>query len=113
MGFPRHCLGKQGFTGSGRAYEKRSLGKLGSNLGISSRVVQEIHYLHERFLGLVLSCHILKCYAGFLLYVNLGIALSHSHRASAPGHPFHKEVKQENNNYKRKYIGKKYGKQEA
>ena len=29
MGFTRHCLGKQGFTGSGRAYEKRSLGKLG------------------------------------------------------------------------------------
>ncbi len=48
--------------------------------------MQKVHYLLQRFLGLVLTCHILKGNAGFSLYIDLCVALSNAHGASALGH---------------------------
>ena len=105
MRFTGDRLCKQRLTGSGRSHQQRALGKLRADLGISSRIMQEIHDLLQGFLGLVLTCHVLKRDAGFLLYINLGVALSHTHGASAAGHLLHQEIEEDDDRHKRQHIG--------
>ena len=94
MGLSCYGLSQQGLTGSGRSHQKGSLGKLGSDLGIFTRIVKEVHNLRQGLLGLILSGHILKGNACFLLHIHLGVALSYAHDASA-AHPAHGEIHQE------------------
>ena len=89
-------LGKQGLAGTGRTHQQRTLGQLGADLGVLAGIMQEIDDLLEGFLGLVLTCHIVKGHAGFLLHVDLGIALAyaahHAVAADALGqHPHEQE----------------------
>ena len=86
MRLSRHCLGQQSFTRSGRPHQQCSLGKPGSDFGILSRVMQEIHNLNQRFLCLIFTCHILKRNPCFLLYIHFRIALPHTHGAAASAH---------------------------
>ena len=45
MRFSCHGLGKQGFSGSRRAYQQGSFGELSSDLGVFSGIVQEVYNL--------------------------------------------------------------------
>ena len=86
MRLPGHCLCQQSLTGSGRSHQQSALGQPGSNLGVFPRIVEEIHHLHQRFLGLVLACHVLEGNARLLLHINLGIALAYAQRPSGSAH---------------------------
>ncbi len=100
QGEERHmCLtcnrsGEKGLTCSRRAYKKGSLRKLGSDCGIFLRIMQEINNLLQGFLGLVLSCNILECYARFLLNVNLGITLANTHHTGSAALTLHNKVEE-------------------
>ena len=95
MGFSCHSLCKQCLSGTRRADQKRALGKLRSDLCILARIMKEIHDLLERFLGLFLSCHILKRHSGILLNVDLRLALAyiHPHHAASAAHAAHNQPK--------------------
>ena len=107
MCFTGYRLCKQRLTGSGRSHQQRSLGKLRADLGISSRIVEEIHHLLQGFLCLVLTCHILKGNSRFLLYIDLGVALSHTHGAAASGHLLHQEIEKNDDRHEGQHIGQK------
>ena len=103
MGLAGHRLGQKSLTGSGRAYKKGSLGQFCADLGVLARVVKEVHNLRQRFLGLVLSRHILKGNACLLLDVHLGIALAHAHD-SASAHALHGKIHEEQQEQERNRI---------
>ena len=72
--FTGHSLRQQCLTCTRRAYQKRTLRQLRTDLQITFRLMKEIHHLGQRFLGFLLTGHILKCDAGILLHVvDLGI----------------------------------------
>ena len=100
MRFAGYGFGKQCFSGSGRAYKKRSFRKFCTDRCVFSRVMQEIHNLLERFFCLVLSRNIAECHAGFFLYVGLCFALSYAHDSAAfvhaAHHPYHDSDKHHN-----------------
>ena len=98
-------LCQQGLTGSGRPNQQRALGELRADLGIPSRIVQEIHHFLQGLLGLVLSRHILEGDAGLPLHIDLGVALSHAHWPAASGHLAHQEIKEDDDRHKGKHIG--------
>ena len=105
MRFSRDRLCQQGLAGSGRSHQQRALGELRADLGISSRIMQEIHHLLQGLLCLVLARHILEGDAGLPLHIDLGIALSHTLGAAASGHLAHQEVKEDDDRHKGKHIG--------
>ncbi len=80
---PCHRLCQQGLSGTGRSHQQRSLGKLGSDPGIFAGIMQEIHYLLQGFLRLILPCHILEGDSRLLLHINLGVALANAHGPAA------------------------------
>ena len=45
--------------------------------------MQEIHYLLQGFLRLILPCHILEGDSRLLLHINLGVALANAHGPAA------------------------------
>ena len=96
MSLSCNCLGKQGFSGSRRAYEKRSLGKLRADLRVFSGIVQEIHHFLKGFLGFLLTGHILKGDACLLFNIYLGFAFAdaHTHHAAATHFPHGKAENQ-------------------
>ena len=57
--------------------------------------MQEVDYLLEGFLRLILTGYILEGDAGLFLHIHLGITLADPHHAAALGHLFHKEIKQD------------------
>ena len=90
-----HSLCKQCLTGSGRAHEQSSLGKSRADLHILSGIMQKVHDLLQRFLGLVLSRHILEGNSGLLLDIDLGVILADSHNSAASSaHTVHEKVEQ-------------------
>ena len=103
MGLSGNRLGQQGFTRAGRAHQQRALGQSGADLGISARIVQEVHHFHQRFFGLVLSRHIRKGDAGFLLYIYFRVALAHSHGTAAAAHSPKQETQQYPYQHQRQY----------
>ena len=87
MGLSRDRLRQERLTGSGRAYEKAALRKLGSDLGVFLRMLQELNRLLQGLLRLVLSRDILERDSGLGLHVHLRAALAYAHHASGSGHP--------------------------
>ena len=66
--------------------------------------MKEIHNLLERFLGLILPCHILECNSCLLLDITSGAALAYAHDpASAFVHASHEKHQHQ----KHDYCGKK------
>ena len=45
MCFSCHCLGKEGFTGSGRAHQQSAFGKGGADVSVLLRIVKEVYNL--------------------------------------------------------------------
>ena len=86
MGLPRHSLCQQRLSRSGRAYQQRPFREPCADLGVFPRIVQEIYHLHQRFLRLVLPCHVLEGDSRLLLHVDLCIALPHTHGPAAAAH---------------------------
>ena len=103
MGFSGHCLGKQRLTGSRRAYQQGTFGQLGTNGRIFPRIVKEINHLLERFLGLILACHIPEGDSGLFLHIGFGLALADAaHHTAAFVHPAEHKAEQgnhQNNRY--------------
>ena len=66
--------------------------------------MQEINNLLKRFLGFLLSCHILEKDSCFFLDVGFGTALADSHDSAATAfvHPAHEVQQHEKQNYGRK-----------
>ena len=83
IGFTGHGLGQQRFTGTGRTHQQRALGQLGADFGVLLGVVEEVDDLLQRFLGLVLSGHILEGDAGLLLHIHLGAGLADAAESAA------------------------------
>ena len=83
VGFTGHGLGQQRFTGAGRTHQQRALGQLGADFGVLLGVVEEVDDLLQRFLGLVLSGHILEGDAGLLLHIDLGAGLADAAESAA------------------------------
>ena len=79
MGFTCNGPCQQRLTCSGRSHQKGALGKVCANVRILLGVVQEIHDLLQRILGLLLARHICKCDPCFIFSINLCIGLSKSH----------------------------------
>ncbi len=104
MRLSRHCLGQQCLTCTGRSYQKRPFGQPGSDLGIFAGVVQEVHHFHQRFLGLILPCHILKGDAGLFLHIGLGGTLANAHGAASAAHPPEEQAHQSPHQQDRKHI---------
>ena len=88
MCLARNCLGQQGFAGSGRAYEKCSLGEFGADLHIFTGIMQKIDDFLQRFLGFVFSGNVREGDSRILLHVLLRRTLSDtSHESAAAGSP--------------------------
>ena len=105
-----HGLCQQSLSGSGRAHEQGSLGKLGADLDIAAGIVQEIDDLHQGFLGLVFTCHVLEGDTGLLLYIFLGRALSYAHdTASASAHAAEEHTEKPPHQQDGKHIGQNKG----
>ena len=83
---------EQRLTGSGRAHQKGTLRKSGTDPGVFSGIVQEVDHLHEGFLGFVLTGHILEGDAGILLHIDLRRALADAHGAASAAHTPHQEA---------------------
>ena len=99
-----HGLCEQGLSGSRRAYKQGTLGKFCSDCCIFVRIMQKFHNLLQRFLGLILSGHILKCDTGLLLYIGFGFTLAYAHHASAFVHHTHDQAEayyQQNHRYQK------------
>ena len=85
VGLSCNCLCKEGLTGSGRTHKQCSLGYRGPYSLILLRVVQEIHHVLKKLLGLILTCHITEGDSGFILFIDLGIGLSKASEHAASG----------------------------
>ena len=79
----RHGAREQGLARARGADEQRALGELRAYLGVLARLVQEVHYLLERLLGLVLASDVGEGLARLRLGVYLCARLAEAHR----GHP--------------------------
>ena len=104
-----NSLGQQGLAGSGRAYQQGALGKLGSDLDIAARVVQEIDDLDQGFLGLVLARDILKGDTGLLLHIFLGRALADTHDAAPAAHAAEEHTEQPPHQNDGEHVGQQEG----
>ena len=105
MCFSCHRLCQKGFTRSWRPHQQCSLWKLCTDLCVLSGIVKEIYNFCQGLLRLVLSGHILKGNAGFLLDIHLGITLSNAHNATS-AHALHGEVHKEQKDQERYCIVK-------
>ena len=76
--FSGHSLCQEGLTGSRRAHQKGASGDLCADALIFARVVQEVHHLRQKLLGLVLSGHVLELHAGGVLLIKLCVGLAHA-----------------------------------
>ena len=86
MRLSRDRLRQQGLTGSGRTDEQAALRKLGTDLRVLLRMLQELNRLLQGFLRLILPGNILEGHAGLRLHVHLRTALADSHHAAGTGH---------------------------
>ena len=110
QGEERHmCLScnrtrKKRFTGSWRADKKCALGELRADLHVALRIVEKIHDLHQRLLGLILTGNVLKRHTGVALNVLLRIGLPDAHHSAASSHLAHNQQHQAPEKKKRKHI---------
>ena len=74
-----NCLCKQCLTGSWRAYKKGTFRQFGSDGCVFSGVMKEIHNFLQRFLGFILTGHILKGNSRLFLHISLGFTLANAH----------------------------------
>ncbi len=94
MGFARNRSRQKGLTCSGRADQKCALRKLGTDRCIFLRIMQEINDLLQGFLCLILSCYVLEGNTGFLLNIDLGIALADAHHTGSAALTLHNEIEE-------------------
>ena len=73
-----NCLGKQGLTSTGGAYQQRALGQLGTDICILFGVVQKVDDFLQGFLGLILTGNVLEGHTGLLFHIDLGLAGTHA-----------------------------------
>ena len=78
-------LCKKGLSRTRGAYQKRSLGDLGSQLTVFVGLLEEVDYLHDLDLGLLQTCNILEgdAFVGVVLVEDLSAGLAYVHDASA------------------------------
>lgn len=79
MCFTGNSLCKQRFACAGRAHQQGPLGHRCADGLILFRVVQKIHDLLERFLRLILTGYVGKCFAGLCSNIDFGVALAKRH----------------------------------
>ena len=92
LGFACYRTRQQGFTCTRRAYQQSTLRHVGTDILVLAGIMQKIHQLHQRFLGLVLTCYIGKAFACLRFHIDLGITLAEAHSvaAHALAHEVHK-----------------------
>ena len=88
-GFSGYRLGKQCLTCSRRTDKQCSFRKLCSDFPVFLRMIQIIYNLHQRFLGLILSGHILERHLRSFSHIFLGTAFSHAAKAAHTAHGPH------------------------
>ena len=109
MGLARHGFGEQGFSGAGRSYQQGSLGQLGADLDIASRIVKEIDDLDKGLLGLILTGYILEGDTGLFLHIFLGRALADPHDAAPAAHAAEEHTEQPPHQKDGEHIGQQEG----
>ncbi len=84
VGLARHGLGQQRLARTRRAHQKGSFRNLGAQLLVFVGLAQEVHDLHDLYLGLLKARHVLERHALRLLLVeHLCAGLAHVHDAPA------------------------------
>mmetsp|Transcript_11924 Transcript_11924/g.32586 ORF Transcript_11924/g.32586 Transcript_11924/m.32586 type:complete len:286 (+) Transcript_11924:1214-2071(+) len=63
-----NCLGQQGLSGTGGAYQQASLGNAGTHSSEALRSLQELHNLSKVLLGLLHTSHIIEHHASVGLH---------------------------------------------
>ncbi len=91
LGLAGHRLGQEGFAGPGGTDQEGALRNCSPDLLVLSRIVEELHDLLQRFLGLVGSGDIGEGFPRLGLHVNFGLARTEghgvAHAAQLAGHP--------------------------
>ena len=87
IGFACNCLGKEGLTRTGRAYQKGALGQLCADLCVLLRIMQEVNDLLQRFLCLILTGYISEGDAGLLFHIHFGLAVAKATHHAPTRHP--------------------------
>ena len=81
-------LGQQGFTGTRRAHQQRTLGQGGADAVVLAGVMQKVHDLGQGFLGFVLPGHVREGLAGLGLHIHFRIGFAEAHGVGTT-HPLH------------------------
>ena len=96
VGLAGYRLGKQGFTGSRRAYQQRAFGNGSADSGIALRIVKIIDNFTQQFFSFFLAGYIRKADAVGGLYIDAGVGLAEGHGIPAPegvaAHPLHQRI---------------------
>ena len=84
VGLPRNGFGKKGLSRSGRPHEQGTFGYLAAEGGIFSGILEEIHYLHDFFLGPVKARYVLEGYVDGVLVGKFSGRFPYAEDASSP-----------------------------
>ena len=114
IGLAGHSLGQQRLAGARRADKQNALGHYGAHAAVFIRIVQEIHDLLQRFLGLLLPGHVGKGLARLSGHVHLGVTLAHAegHHIAAVAHALLHHTPQQHHGKDQDERGEDPGEQE-